>query len=830
MSTGNKRTLTISIGKENQYKTENITKGNIDNSFFAEQYRESLKVIDAYLGHLPKCTSGKCNKDSFGEDKPNNIIAFVGDRGSGKTSCMESVAKYLKENNKELEEYKEICSRRFYAFDMIEPAFFDVKHNVVSLVIASLYKEFCKESGNLYRNHEKKLSVAKCFSKVQEELEWMVGKAPETVDNFDKLANLANAVSLKQDIEELVGEFLDFMEYKDGILLLHIDDIDLNTRCADKMTESIRKYLILPNVLVLLSVKIEQLEKVKQLAYVNEYKNLLDKEEQTGFTHENIKDMVDKFVTKLLPRVQRIHMPELSGERITIVGENTSYEHWYNALPELIYNKTKLRFYNYGDAINPIIPYNLRELCQFVSMLYSMKNATYAANANIFFNYIFSEWAERNVTNECLKAIQEIRSERGNSRINKTMLRQIGKLYSQTILTWKDVNDVQYKEAIRILDSRNRDERISMGDVFGIIHLLQIEHRDIYDKNFFFLVNCCYTQLLYKYNADNDKDSLRKLVAGSFINSIIVETMARERVMALNITRSIRRIGLKALDIKGLCESSQIDVERLILTEIVVLCSGRNYTSRSDETFRKSDEDCDHNRSLVNINSAYFDINTFLYNIIDIDVAYERFGHDFLLKASETECSIYNQLKAVKESNAISNVVDAETLSILTERLSNYRLKKNSSFVAHLQHYFDRLSKVIQLTTEKDSSSFSIYAAEIIARVLQVNDATIEKNRNRFFHNLWVDIYDLTNTVIDLNKVSCLNGKSKTLANSSIIKGIQTNHPIYKDNSWKRILQNMFQNQRYSKEDAKKIIKEYNENIQKQINKIDQYNEYFVDD
>ena len=834
MDNGNKRTLTINIGKENQSVVEDITKEKIDKSFFSEQYREALRVINAYLDHLPKPSTNDCKKkeDRFKEDDANNIIAFVGDRGSGKTSCMESVAKYLASNNKDIDEYNKVKEQKFYALSLVEPAFFDDEHNVVSLVIASLYDEFCKEDKNLDKDHEKKLRVAKCFSKVQEELEWMVSKyADNNSDTFEKLTNLANAVKLKQDIKTLVDEFLDFMGYgKEAILLLCIDDIDLNTKCADRMTESIRKYLIQTNILVLLSAKVEQLEKVKQLAFVNEYKNLLEKEEKTGFTHEDVKEMVDKFITKFLPRVHRIHMPELSSERIAIAGEDTPYEKWYNALPELIYNRTKLRFHNYGDDINPLIPHNLRELCQFVSMFYSMNKSTSNVNAHLFFNYIFSEWAERNVTNEYLIAIKEIRGERGVSKVNKTTLRQIDKLYNQTISTWKDITDIRYKEALRILDSRNRDERISMGDVFGIIHLLHIEHNDINDKNFFFLVNCCYTQLLYKYETLNDTDNLRKLVAGCFINSIIVETMAPEKVILMNITRSRRRINLKALDIKGLCTSLHINLEKLILTEFVVLCSGRNHTSRSDETFRKSDEDCDCNRDLTNISRAYFDVNSFIYNIINIDATYKRFGEDFLQKASEIEGSLYNMIKAKHKSDTISNIADAETVSILTERLSNYRLKTSSSFVAHLGYYFDRLSKDIPLTTENGSSSFCIHAARIVAQILQVSSKSIEKSRNEFFRKLWIDVYDIANTFINTNKVGCLKGKSQSFANTTIIKSIQASHPIYKDKLWKVILQNMFQAQRYSKEEAKKIIDDYNDNLKKQSNSINQYLEYYEEE
>lgn len=837
MSTGNKRTLTISIGKENQYKTENITKGNIDNSFFAEQYRESLKAIDAYLGHLPKCTSGKCNKDSFGEDKPNNIIAFVGDRGSGKTSCMESVAKYLKENNKELEEYKEICSRRFYAFDMIEPAFFDDEHNVVSLVIASLYKDFCKESGNLYRNHEKKLSVAKCFSKVQEELECMVGKAPEMVDNFDKLANLANAVSLKQDIEELIGEFLDFMEYKDGILLLHIDDIDLNTQCADKMTESIRKYLILPNVLVLLSVKIEQLEKVKQLAYVNEYKSLLDREKKTGFTHENIKDMVDKFVTKLLPRVQRIHMPGLSflnKDSLSIVDKDKElhfFEDKEEAIPALIENRTGLLFYNKKSENNRIIPRNLREYCQLIRLLCDMsveKNSKWD-NTKILVSYIFDEWAEKQLDTDRYNAIKELFEETKDFNYNKIAVAVLYRVFKDTIDGWREENDERFIEAISIIDKYNNPQKITLGDVFGIVSLIEEEHRGKEDQIFLFLVKVYYTIILSRINTlyerfdknlfwfDNNgkwMNSLfayRCLIGGNFINSNLIETIAPESKS--KVKRSFRLIDLDKLRtvIKEMVSGN--DINKLHIVEIVVLCLGRNYEPRYDAVFRKRG-DSEYNSDLQRIKRAYFDVNSYMYNVLDLDASYERIGKDFHEYVKDNSKSLYNQLRDKQNEASFSFkkvlIEDSESLISLTKLLGNYR-NRTGGFVYNLWYFFHRMSIGIDYTIADTDDKISIIGASKVASVLDTlkNNVEIEEFSQRILSSSEDD------RIISIKRLTILKKDEETYKSSQIKYSIIKKYPFFKKDENKKILDKWFlPRKRYSKAKIEEIISEYNKSIQ----------------
>ena len=54
-----------------------------------------------------------------------------------------------------------------------------------------------------------------------------------------------------------------------------IDDIDLNISQADEMAEQIRKYLVSPQIVILLAAKLEQLGTIKSLHYTQEYETLI---------------------------------------------------------------------------------------------------------------------------------------------------------------------------------------------------------------------------------------------------------------------------------------------------------------------------------------------------------------------------------------------------------------------------------------------------------------------------------------------------------------------------------------------------------------------------
>lgn len=80
---------------------------------------------------------------------------------------------------------------------------------------------------------------------------------------MEELECLSAAVDLKDDIRELVENFLDCLGKQYQILLLRIDDIDLNAKEAGVMAELVRKYFIIPNVMVLMALKMDQLETIK---------------------------------------------------------------------------------------------------------------------------------------------------------------------------------------------------------------------------------------------------------------------------------------------------------------------------------------------------------------------------------------------------------------------------------------------------------------------------------------------------------------------------------------------------------------------------------------
>lgn len=121
------------VGEETKPVVENLDR--YKQSIFNYQIDKSIHLIDEHL-----CTVAKDMHD-IQEEYPNNILAFVGERGAGKTSCMCSVVEILKEfQNRGAYNFPyfngliELPKKRIHALKTIDPSFFDTAHNILEIM------------------------------------------------------------------------------------------------------------------------------------------------------------------------------------------------------------------------------------------------------------------------------------------------------------------------------------------------------------------------------------------------------------------------------------------------------------------------------------------------------------------------------------------------------------------------------------------------------------------------------------------------------------------------------------------------------------------------
>ena len=255
----NRRTITFNIGDENRIVVENINKDTIKSSIFSEPYHYILSALDHYIDAL----SDNRDNDLKGNDMwRNNIFTFIGERGSGKTSCMRSIVHLLEDpRNSQLDNV--VLKSNFYALDMIDPSFIDNESNIIGVILATLYKKFLDHSQDI--NEGLKIKLAESFARVQHDFSRMMTERAIPDDDLEALSSLSAAIDLRTSMQDLIDKFMKYMGKEKAILLIPVDDIDLYSKAATIMVEQIRKYLVLPNVLVVMAVKLDQLAKLKRL-------------------------------------------------------------------------------------------------------------------------------------------------------------------------------------------------------------------------------------------------------------------------------------------------------------------------------------------------------------------------------------------------------------------------------------------------------------------------------------------------------------------------------------------------------------------------------------
>lgn len=503
-------------------------------SILEEQYRYALRQINEYFEELKLENIHTRDSDENDDrkyfesetiqsdtDYNNNIFAFIGDRGSGKTSCMISVADFLISKNSDIDWalYPRLRTTNFETIDLIDPIYFDTSHNLISLFMAMLYKNFIKrteenerQTRTSYERHSysekaRNQFIAQ-FKTTQEHLYHLLGyiKYTDGKDLLEYVDALSASVNLKEDINNLVDIYMNYMEQKDTILILRVDDVDINERHAGEMVETMRKYFIQPNILVLISFKLSQLEDVKYLELSEFYKH-----DRQTFTPDRLREMVNKYMVKLIPHSHRIFMPQSSdyhGKPLEVKFSNTkknfretvtsaplSFPSVRQAIPQLIFWKTRYLFYNAYAHENYIVPANLRELRQLIKLLVTLPDyRVYGENASgeeivketnwnnkeIFKNYFFETWINNHLSADLKDEAKRIVNEGSYTHMNTL------------------VYDLLYARYEKNLGTKSNPIFPSFADVLKIIHQLENSLTTPADIRYLFFIKSLYSIKLYE--------------------------------------------------------------------------------------------------------------------------------------------------------------------------------------------------------------------------------------------------------------------------------------------------------------------------------------------
>lgn len=340
---------------------------------------------------------------------PNNVIAFCADRGRGKTTAMLSFSGALEALGDPQEGFSRAfwgnvsgdekpLKVRFEVMAPIDPASMENSESVLQQIISQLFENFCKELKNRHRFREYGVKdydpdiIADKFRKCAQAIDSLY-KDPQNrnrliEDELDQIAEIGQSGKLLLLLHELIDSYLNFICGKDTecCLVVQIDDADMDIGRAYQILEDVRKYLGLPQVIVLMATNIQQLETTVEQHFLQEYKQGL-RYSESMITVERCHDIAELYLEKAIPHTRRIYLPEISeiirrnlshitvnyqdGSGHNIISGSGTYQ---KQLLDLLHRKTGMVFTFETDYLHNLLPAHMRELSQFLPFFASMED------------------------------------------------------------------------------------------------------------------------------------------------------------------------------------------------------------------------------------------------------------------------------------------------------------------------------------------------------------------------------------------------------------------------------------------------------------------------
>lgn len=405
----------------------------------------------------------------------NNIIAFCGERGQGKSTAMKHfVGDLAQEGDKAV-------------LRIIDPTAMEMAQDIVDIIVSRLFEEFQNDKKKMDKAEE--LEFIRLFQRVHQNMS-VLKNAQKFIENEYKykgsvqnLSDITDSMNMKQDIVRLVSQYLEYKGKK--LLVIPIDDLDMNLKDAYKMTEQLRKYFVIPRVIIVMAVNIEQLTMCVERELICSLSGL--KESQRWEIGREARNMSNKYMEKLIPLSRRMALPDVrtiaedgSNPTEIVYREGTQEEIIIfdsgslgieKGILKLIYQKTGLLFAVKEREIHPIVPHTLRELVNFVSLLGDMGEDK-GANLEELERYFCDVWLESNLPDQEAEAVQ---------RLIRTQNRF---LHQDAFAFLYDVMDdssliLPKRKSLRLAvhnahnKMKGEDPQLSNGDVMNSIRLLQ---------------------------------------------------------------------------------------------------------------------------------------------------------------------------------------------------------------------------------------------------------------------------------------------------------------------------------------------------------------------
>lgn len=354
------------------------------------------KIYDDVKGNVRDIIIANNDKsDDSKECFVNTTIAFVGERGTGKSSAMTSLSSWLEDNGTKAfeEEYNTSC--KFYSLPIIDANQLGTNETIIGRISAALMTEYFGFQSKLL-TESKRSFIQKVKTVNDLAVKYRSGEWFKTSDNL--LDDTVSISKMRQNVEDLIKCFLklhDSDSCDNKYLVISIDDIDMGIENSYSIMEEIRKFLCVTNVIVFVTLDVKQLEMILNASYLK----TLGKTNVIGSWQLIVESLSYRYIEKLFPYSRQHKMPELTlqmlkstySEKFLANNLESNDEEWkisgvldrtdaktpsvFNSILHMIWRKTSLILIPNSDGDHLLVPRNLRSLYNMVVFLRNLPDA-----------------------------------------------------------------------------------------------------------------------------------------------------------------------------------------------------------------------------------------------------------------------------------------------------------------------------------------------------------------------------------------------------------------------------------------------------------------------
>lgn len=500
-------------GQESSLIIESAVNSISEDGFLADSYSKAFHALRDYVQHTDKIRrelSKSCPsiRNNILYRSPQNIISFSGKRGSGKSSTMLSFSSTLANPEHLIKlcgcprisgDNSSLKAKRFTVLDPIDPTTLEENQSILSVILSRLLfkaEEIWSQHTNFYGGFQDKerqktellVLARQCLNGIN-----TIKSKKDMMQELSDLQKVGDSSILKKDLYDFVEMLLQFgntekgFSSEDQMLVIQIDDTDCQISRGYEVMEDIRKYLTIPNTLILMATDMKLLRQVLTQHYVADFsRNLSAKLVEV----ERIRNLGEKYLTKLMPPSHVIHLPNVDE----IIRSQTDFIHLYYYDPEnpelseycengkrpklnlldpgdqedykrydfqsvilrYIYKKTHIIFTSHDAYANNIIPTTLRGLAYLLSQFSTMKDvpeidfdhtpfdAKYLEaelkkqvlildeNLSLFEEYFLHNWIPAKLPQDKLEIVEKLSNQVSDQRV-PFIIKELANYYAKKV-------------------------------------------------------------------------------------------------------------------------------------------------------------------------------------------------------------------------------------------------------------------------------------------------------------------------------------------------------------------------------------------------------------